>query len=114
MHRQAEEKALARVKRVLAIGAILVSAPVVVACESGSDAISDQINEQVEGLQEQAGNAALDQLNETTGGKVDELQQTKEETLQQIDEDRKDADRAIREARRRADQARQEALSPAR
>lgn len=94
-----------RVTRVLLAGSLLLAIPAIAACEGGSDAISDQVNQQVEGLQEQAGDAALDQLNEATGGKVEELQQQKEEALQQIDQAQKEANQAIAEARRQAEQA---------
>lgn len=91
--------------RTLVVGSLLLAIPAIAACESGSDAVSDQINQQVEGLQEQAGDAALDQLNEATGGKVEELQQQKEEAVQQLNQAQKEANQAIAEARRQAEQA---------
>lgn len=91
--------------KILLAGSLLLAIPAVAACESGSDAVSDQINQQVEGLQEQAGDVALDQLNEATGGQVEELQRQKEEALQQLDQAQKEANQAINEARRQAEQA---------
>lgn len=102
-----------RLTRAVLIGSLVLAAPALTACEGSTDAISDQVDQQVDGLRDQVGDAALDQLNEATGGKVEDLQQTQKEALEQIEQAREEANRAVRKARRQAEQVRQEALSPA-
>jgi uncharacterized membrane protein len=102
-----------RLTRAVLIGSLVLAVLALAACEGATDTISDQVDQQVEGLRDQAGDAALDQLNEATGGRIEDLQQTQKEALEQIEQAREEANRAVREAERRAEQARQGALPPA-
>ena len=86
---------------------LVVAAPLVVACGGESDPISDQINQQVEGLKDQAGQEALDQINQATGGQVEELQNQTEEALNQLDQARDQANQALNQAQQKSNQAQQ-------
>lgn len=70
--------------RAVTIVALGIAVPLAVGCGEGSDPISDQINQQVDGLRDQATQEALNQLNESTGGQLDEVQKQTERALKEL------------------------------
>lgn len=73
------------VGRAMAIVALGGAIPFAIGCGEGSDPISDQINQQVDGLRDQATQEALNQLNESSGGQLDEIQKQTERALKELD-----------------------------
>lgn len=74
------------VRRAMAIVALGGAIPIAIGCGDGSDPISDQINQQVDGLQDQATQEALNQLNESSGGQLDEVQKQTERALKELNQ----------------------------
>lgn len=72
-------------RRAIAIVALGGAIPFAIGCGEGSDPISDQINQQVDGLRDQATQEALNQLNESSGGQLDRLQKQTERALKELD-----------------------------
>ena len=73
------------VGRAMTIVALGGAIPFAIGCGEGSDPISDQINQQVDGLRDQATQEALNQLNESSGGQLDEIQKQTERALKELD-----------------------------
>lgn len=92
-------------RRAIAIVALAGAIPFAIGCGEGSDPISDQINQQVDGLRDQATQEALNQLNESSGGQLDRLQKQTERALKELDRANDASGGQLDELQRQTEQA---------
>jgi len=92
-------------RRAIVIVALGGAIPFAIGCGEGSDPISDQINQQVDGLRDQATQEALNQLNESSGGQLDRLQKQTERALKELDRANDASGGQLDELQRQTEQA---------